>query len=251
MDFPMELLENSLREMEIPIELDETARRRLETYAALLVEWNRKMNLTAIVEPEAVAVKHFADSAALFKYVELLPAARVIDVGTGAGFPGLVVKILRPDIRLTLLDSLQKRLRFLEAVCEAIGLPAQLVHARAEEAGRQEAHREGYDLATARAVARLPLLSEYCLPFVKQGGCFCALKGPDGQAESAEAGRAVQALGGGQTQVFSYTLPGGDGRTVIRIEKRTQTPTKYPRNPAQIAKNPWTECSSKGKGREI
>ena len=238
MDFPTHLVEESCRAMEIPVEVNAQAGERLADYARLLLEWNEKMNLTAITDPADIAVKHFADSAALFKYVNLPPAAKVIDVGTGAGFPGLVLKILRPDIRLTLLDSLQKRLTFLDAVCTELGLDAELIHARAEEGGRDSDYREKYDLAAARAVARLPLLLEYCLPFVKPGGVFCALKGPDGETELTEAKRALQALGGGKADLFTYALPGGDRRTAVTIMKSSQTPTKYPRNPSQIAKKP-------------
>ena len=172
MDFPVHLVEQGCVDLKIPVHIDEEARTRLVQYADLLVSWNEKVNLTAITRPEEIAVKHFLDSAVLLKYVELPPAARVIDVGTGAGFPGLVLKILRPDLRLTLLDSLQKRLRFLETVTGSLGLTAELVHARAEDGGRNPLYREAFDLATARAVARLPLLAEYCLPFVKARGLF-------------------------------------------------------------------------------
>ena len=238
MDFPIHLVEQGCRELEIPAEINGEVKVRLARYAALLTEWNEKINLTAITQPEEMAVKHFVDSAVLLKFIELPPAARVVDVGTGAGFPGLVLKILRPDLQLVLLDSLQKRLRFLEAVTGELGLQAELVHARAEEGGQNPLFRETFDLATARAVARLPLLAEYCLPFVKLGGRFCALKGPDGQDELKEAAAALQTLGGKNPILYTYTLPGGDRRSIIAAEKKTQTPTKFPRNPAQIAKKP-------------
>ena len=149
---------------------------RLDVYARLLVEWNEKMNLTAITDPYGVTVKHMADS---LQILPLLPAGAfsLIDVGTGAGFPGVPVAVMRPDCRVTLLDGLNKRLVFLETVCRELGLNTVRVHARAEEAARQSAHREQYDVATARAVARLPVLCEYCLPFVKVGGQFIAMKG--------------------------------------------------------------------------
>ena len=150
---------------------------KLDRYAGLLVEWNEKMNLTAITDPEGIAVKHFLDSLLLLKACPLPEGASLIDVGTGAGFPSVPVAAARPDIRLTLLDSLQKRIRFLETVCGSLSIPAQCVHARAEEAGRMDEYRERFDCASARAVARLRELSEYCLPFVKVGGCFAALKG--------------------------------------------------------------------------
>ncbi|MCI8360410.1 MAG: 16S rRNA (guanine(527)-N(7))-methyltransferase RsmG [Clostridiales bacterium] len=238
MDFPIHLVEQGFRDLELPIHIDEQAKLRLIQYAGLLVAWNEKINLTAITQPEEIAVKHFLDSAVLLKYMELPTAARVIDVGTGAGFPGLVLKILRPDLRLTLLDSLQKRLRFLENVTGSLGLSAELVHARAEEGGRNPLYREAFELATARAVARLPLLAEYCLPFVKAGGLFCALKGPDGERECGEAAAALGLLGGGKPFLRCYTLPGGDSRSIIVCEKTSQTPARFPRNPAQIAKKP-------------
>ncbi|MBQ8751910.1 MAG: 16S rRNA (guanine(527)-N(7))-methyltransferase RsmG, partial [Clostridia bacterium] len=168
---------------------------RFDVYARLLVEWNEKMNLTAITDPEGMLVKHFVDSLTLAPF---LPEGgfSLIDVGTGAGFPGVPVAILRPDCRLTLLDSLNKRLTFLETLCREVGVTATRVHARAEEGGRQAALRDRFDVATARAVAGLPLLCEYCLPFVKPGGRFLALKGPDGEAELVSAKKALIELKG-------------------------------------------------------
>ena len=176
---------------------------QLDRYAQLLVEWNEKMNLTAITDPEGVLVKHLMDSLTVLRS---LPAAgekvRLIDVGTGAGFPGIPLAVMREELELTLLDSLNKRLVFLEAVCRALGLEARCVHARAEEAGRQKAHREKYNVATARAVAALPALCEYCLPLVVPGGVFLAMKGPDGEREAQEAASAIKVLGG---KPVSYT----------------------------------------------
>lgn len=149
--------------------LSEKQLSQLESYARLLTEWNEKMNLTAIVDEEGIALKHFLDSLALLRHAEIPNGARVADVGTGAGFPGVVLKIARPDIELVLIDSLQKRLNFLEEVFAQTGLSAELVHARAEDAGHDKKLRESFDFVTARAVANLSVLAEYCLPLVKEG----------------------------------------------------------------------------------
>ncbi len=217
---------------------------RLDTYARLLVEWNEKMNLTAITDPVGIAVKHFADSLTV---APLLPsgAFSLIDVGTGAGFPGVPLALLREDCRLTLLDSLNKRLAFLETVCRALDLPVTLIHARAEEGGRKPELREQFDVATARAVAALPTLCEYCLPFVRVGGKFLALKGPDGDREQQAAGKAVATLGGKFVVAQTLTLPQSpeEGvepmtRRLVEIVKIAPTPPKYPRQSAKIAKQP-------------
>ena len=211
---------------------------QLDRYSELLVEWNQKMNLTAITDPKEMAEKHFLDSLLLTKAVEISQGGSLIDVGTGAGFPSLPVKILRPDISLTMLDSLQKRLTFLEAVCGELKVRANLLHARAEEAGRKPEYREQYDLATARAVAKLPVLCEYCLPFVKVGGVFAALKGSDAENEAKEAQQAIRLLGGTLREIKSFTLPDGSRRGIIVIEKTAPTPAKYPRQGGKIAKSP-------------
>ena len=220
----------------IGVPLDSAALERFDTYAALLVEWNRKMNLTAITAPEEIVIKHFIDSLVLLPFTEPAEGARVIDVGTGAGFPGIPLLIARNDIRLTLADALNKRLVFLEEVLAACGLHAATVHARAEELGNDERFRETYDLAVARAVAPLNVLSEYCLPFVKVGGSFLAMKGT--QEDMASAERAVKALGGEIERTVSYELPNGDGRSMILIKKISQTSTRYPRKSKKIASAP-------------
>ena len=211
------------------VEVSPELAERLDIYARLLVEWNEKMNLTAITDPVGITVKHFADSLAA---APLLPAGEftLIDVGTGAGFPGVPLALLRSDCRLTLLDSLNKRLVFLKAVCAALGLDARRVHARAEEGGRNPALREQFDVATARAVAALPALCEYCLPFVKVGGRFIALKGRDGAQESAAAAHAIRLLGGTAGAPLAVTLPGAAGeepmeRLLLPIDKTAHTPT--------------------------
>lgn len=216
---------------------------QLDRYAQLLVEWNEKMNLTAITDPEGVLVKHLMDSLTVLRS---LPAAgekvRLIDVGTGAGFPGIPLVVMREELELTLLDSLNKRLVFLEAVCRALGLEARCVHARAEEAGRQKAHREKYNVATARAVAALPVLCEYCLPLVVPGGVFLAMKGPDGEREAQEAASAIKVLGGKLSGIDEWLLPPVEGeaaeRKILRIQKISPTPDRFPRQAAKIAKQP-------------
>ena len=207
-------------------------------YARLLVEWNERMNLTAITDPEGIAVRHFVDSLTLLRAAEPTLGAKLLDVGAGAGFPSMPACIARPDLKPTLLDSLNKRLIFLHALSEALAIPAELVHQRAEDAGRMPEYREGFDLVCARAVARLSALCEYCLPFVRVGGCFAALKGPDGPQELHEAGRAIDLLGGGQARLHPFTLPDGSERVVVTIKKLRPTPTKYPRKGTKIVKLP-------------
>lgn len=209
-----------------------------QTYMDLLLEWNEKMNLTAITEPEQVLEKHFLDSLLLAKAVELPQGARVIDVGTGAGFPGIPLLLYRPDIRLTLLDSLQKRLNFLQAVCDALGLSAKLVHARAEEGGRKPELREQFDLACARAVAPLPVLCEYCLPFVAPGGVFAAMKGPGAAQELDAAKKAISLLSARAEKSHPFTLPDGSERNIVVCKKKTAISDKYPRHGSKIAKTP-------------
>ena len=196
------------------------------------------MNLTAIIEPLEIVIKHFIDSLALLTAVELPQGASVIDVGTGAGFPSVPVKIVRPDIRLTLLDSLNKRVVFLGALSAALEQENDCIHFRAEEAGRNPEYREQFDLATARAVAHLRELSEYCLPFVRVGGRFAAMKGGDVDAELAESSKAIELLGGEIEKIKHFLLPDDSRRSIIIIKKISQNTTKYPRPSAKIAKNP-------------
>lgn len=205
-------------------------------YAALLVEWNQKMNLTAITDPYGITVKHFLDSVLPLKFLNIPENASLIDVGTGAGFPGLPLKIMRPDIVLTLLDSLNKRVNFLSEVCKALDLDVSCIHARAEEFGRNENYRGQYDFAAARAVAPMPVLTEYCLPYIKIGGTFAALKGRSENYKESE--NAVKILGGEISNVTEYFLPDGDGRVLICVRKIKETPPKYPRNSGQISKKP-------------
>lgn len=209
-------------------------------YNDLLVAWNEKVNLTAITAPQEVAVKHVIDSLSCYDDKYFPASAAVVDVGTGAGFPGLPLKIYCPGIRLTLLDSLNKRLNFLREVVERLGLTGvEIVHARAEEAGRQKDHRDRYMVATSRAVARLNVLAELCLPFVAVGGHFVALKGAQYREELDEAGRAIAVLGGEVAEVRPVRLPGlDDSRAVIYIRKVSPTPAAYPRRPGLPEKKP-------------
>ena len=211
---------------------------QLGTYGEMLIEWNEKMNLTAIKEPDEILIKHFYDCLLFLKNVEIPQNAKVIDVGTGAGFPGVVLKIARPDIQLTLLDGLNKRITFLNAVLENIGLSATAVHGRAEEFAKKPEYRETYDISCARAVARLNVLTEYCLPFVKSGGQFVSMKGPAAEEELAEAKKAISVLGGEKGGFFAEKLPDESQRCFIKIKKLSQTPTKYPRNSGKITKQP-------------
>ena len=223
---------------DIGIELNKTQILQFEKYYELLIEWNNKINLTRITEPEEVAIKHFADSLTLLKHYNIFENAKVIDVGTGAGFPGIPLKIARPDIQLTLLDSLNKRLIFLNEVCQSIGIDAEIVHARAEDGGRDEKHREMYDVVVSRAVARLNVLSEYCIPYVKLNGAFVSMKGPDMAEEIAEAEKAVSLLGGKIVKSKEFTIPDNSKRTIVVIEKQRFTINKYPRQGIKIKNKP-------------
>ena len=221
------------------LELSDTAIERLQKYSQLLRVWNEKMNLTAITDPDEIVIKHFLDCLLTFKNIEIPQGASVIDVGTGAGFPGMVLKIARPDINLTLLDSLNKRLTFLAEVLKELDLEAEIIHARAEEGGRKPQLREKFDFATARAVAKLNVLAEYCMPYVKKGGCFVALKGPSAPEEAEAAERAIKKLGGGKITNFQETLPlNGGERIFCKVEKISQTPPTFPRISAKIQKKP-------------
>lgn len=222
---------------EFGLELDGRAKERLNVYGNLLLEYNEKINLTAITEPNEVLYKHFYDCLLFFKNVKVGKGASIIDVGTGAGFPGLVLKIARPDIKLTLLDGLNKRLVFLESVLNELQLEAECVHSRAEDAGKSEHFREKYDIATARAVANLNVLCEYCIPFVKKGGVFVAMKGQNAKEETACAAGAYRLLGCDKPNIICETLTGNEQRAFIISKKISQTSPKYPRVGGKIAKS--------------
>mgnify|MGYP000845870779 FL=1 len=214
--------------------------RKFGVYYALLIEWNAKINLTAITEPQEFAVKHIIDSLTALRGIEGAASFRLIDVGTGAGFPGIPLKIVRPDMKLVLLDSLKKRVHFLAAAVEALGLKdVECLHGRAEEAARQHALRESFDVAVSRAVARLSVLAEYLLPFVRLGGRAIALKGLHSEEEAKEAGRAVQLLGSAVIEAIPVRLPGlSDKRAVLVMKKERLTPKEYPRKAGKPAKEP-------------
>ena len=220
------------------VKLDETALERFDIYGKLLVEWNEKINLTAITDSEGVTIKHFLDSITIFSYVDIPEGAKVIDVGTGAGFPGLAMLIARPDLDMTLMDSTKKRLMVIENILENIGLKANVVHSRAEEAGQNKDFREKYDFSTARAVTNLRDLAEYCLPFVKVGGSFIPMKSAKAQEEIAEGKKAIHVLGGQIIKQDTFDLLDCGERTIINVKKISPTPVKYPRSSAKIAKNP-------------
>ena len=212
--------------------------KQLETYYKMLVETNKVMNLTALTEPEDVAVKHMIDS--LLVYNKSFAGKTLADVGTGAGFPGLVLKIYDPTIKVTLIDSLAKRLKFLQEVIEATGLEeVWCKHLRAEEAGQDPALREKFQLVVARAVAALPVLAEYCLPLVEVGGSFYAMKGNKYQEEAEQGKRAIGTLGGKIQEVKEVKLPGlADKRAIIIVKKIKNTPKTYPRKAGTATKKP-------------
>ena len=212
---------------------------RLARYHALLTEWNARIDLTAVLDPEEMVDRHYLDSAAPLALGLIPQGARVIDVGTGAGLPGIPLCILRPDLRVTLLDAQRKRVTFLQAAIEALELPAQAVHMRAEDAARDEARREAYDVAVSRAVAATPTLLELTLPFVRVGGRAIAWKGPGLQAELEQARRAAHLLGGALEGVLDAPVPGRDWQHVLLVcAKRQKTARQYPRRAGLPGKNP-------------
>lgn len=233
----MEQMEPILRQGLETLGLPMDAIPQLQQYAKLLLETNKVMNLTAITDPADVATLHFLDCAALLTLADF-HGKTVVDVGTGAGFPGMPLRLVEPTIRLTLLDSLGKRIHFLQTVCDELGLTdVACIHGRAEEFAAE--HRETFDLAVSRAVAALPVLCELCLPLVKPGGKFLAMKSVESDAELAAAQHAIAILGGAVEAVRDYAIPGTDVRhRLIVVEKVKKTPEKYPRMFAKIKKNP-------------
>lgn len=213
--------------------------KKLEIYGALLKEWNDKINLTAIKDDEGIAIKHFLDCLLVSKVADFKDGMNVIDVGTGAGFPGLVIAAAYPNVNVTLLDSTGKKLKAVENMAEEMGVKnVKIVHSRAEDAGKNPEFRGKYDFATARAVAELRVLLEYTLPFVKVGGSFLSLKGATAKEEIDGAGNSLKTLGGIIESTNDFTLPGGDKRAIIKVKKISQSSPKYPRPSAQIAKKP-------------
>ena len=216
------------------IELSQDKADKLLKLYEFLVEYNQNVNLTAITDFEEVVVKHFIDSVLPFSMIDIKENSSFIDVGTGAGFPSIPLMIVRPDLKGTLLEALNKRCVFLEKAYELTGVDAKVVHGRAEDYAKEK--REAFDFATARAVAAMPVLCEYCIPYVKTGGRFIALKSVNEDETQCE--KAVKALGGKIAQIKDYTITNGDNRRLFIIDKVSQTPTKYPRNPSMIKKKP-------------
>jgi 16S rRNA (guanine527-N7)-methyltransferase len=227
------LLQNYIKDYKIT--LTENQYEQFQKYFELLAEWNEKMNLTAITDESGVALKHFADSLSLLNFVDIPQNSSLADVGTGAGFPGIVLKIARPDIKLTLIDSLNKRLVFLNEVCSQLGIDAELIHSRAEDGARDEKLRESFDFVASRAVARMNVLSEYCLPYVKVGGAFCAMKGAQANEEFKESLNANNTLGGKLEKKYFFELPENGGERAIAVVRKVKnTPQKYPRQSGKI-----------------
>lgn len=216
------------------IEITEDKINLLDKFAERLIETNKVMNLTAILDEDGIAVKHFADSLSILK-INIKENAKIMDLGCGAGFPGIPLLIARNDIDLTFVDSTAKKLGFVKETVEALNLNAEVVHSRAEELGHNPEYREKYDLVVSRAVAALNVLCEYCLPFVKVGGRFAAMKGSLADEEIKQAGNALRILGGKITDKIDFELTDGK-RSIIIIEKIAETNSKYPRPSAQIAK---------------
>ncbi|MDS1029838.1 16S rRNA (guanine(527)-N(7))-methyltransferase RsmG [Bacillota bacterium LX-D] len=233
-----DLLQSKLKKEEILLKEDQLE--KLQQFMTLLQEWNKVMNLTAIKDEAGIISKHFIDSLLYAKNAGVLNVNKVLDLGTGAGFPGIPLKIWQPDLPITLVDSLRKRINFLAEVIKILDLKnIELVHGRAEDIGKNDDYREKYDLVLSRAVASLPVLVEYCLPLVKVGGKFAAAKGPDYDHELAEGKNAVKILGGELKKVFFYTLPPTeDQRSVLLFKKVALTPAKYPRKAGQPEKSP-------------
>lgn len=216
------------------IELSQDKADKLLKLYEFLVEYNQNVNLTAITDFEEVVVKHFIDSVLPFSMIEFKENSSFIDVGTGAGFPSIPLMIVRPDLKGTLLEALNKRCVFLEKACELTGVDPKVIHGRAEDYAKEK--REAFDFATARAVAAMPVLCEYCIPYVKTGGRFIALKSINEDETQCE--KAVNVLGGKIAEIKDYTITNGDSRRLFIIDKVSQTPTKYPRNPSMIKKKP-------------
>lgn len=222
------------------IKLTEKQLKQFEIYFRMLVEWNEKINLTAIVEKDEVYLKHFYDSLSLGFYINDLDESSLCDVGAGAGFPSIPLKIIYPNLQVTIVDSLNKRITFLTELVKALELEGvQLYHDRAETFGQNKDHREMYDIVTARAVARMSVLSELCLPLVKKGGRFLAMKASEADNELDDAKNAIAKLGGKYVEDIAFELPEEAGeRHIFVIEKRKETPKKYPRKPGTPNKNP-------------
>ena len=234
-DFKNKMIELSKK---INVQLNDEQIKKYFDYMTLLLDWNEKINLTAITEMDDVILKHFIDSMTIFKYIE--NEESIIDVGTGAGFPGIPIAIMKKDVKITLLDSLNKRINFLNEVCSELKINnVETIHGRAEEIGKNKEHREKYDIAVSRAVANMSTLSEYLIPLVKIGGkCIC-MKGSEIEQELEQAKFAIKELGGKIEKVEKFTLPDSDmERNIIIIKKIKETSNKYPRKAGMPSKDP-------------
>ena len=231
-----EELKNAARSLGIKLYDDQLS--AFQIYMELLLEWNNKINLTAIIEPKEIVEKHFLDSLTLLRACKFKEGSKILDVGTGAGFPGIPLKIVRPDLQITLLDGSNKRLNFLREICSKLHLNCESIHKRAEEFGLDKNVRESFDVVTARAVAPLNILSEYCLPLVKMKGYFVAMKGPGAKEELTIASNALETLGGDDMKIFSLSLPNAGERNLVIIRKLKFTPKIYPRHGGTILKHP-------------
>lgn len=221
-------------------ELSKEELQKFQTFKAELLDWNQRMNLTAITDEKEIAIKHFLDSLSPLKETDLLREGKVIDIGTGAGFPGIPLKIMSPKLEIVLLDSLKKRLTFLDEIIDKLDLKnVTTLHGRAEDYGRDPEHRESYDCAVSRAVARMPVLLEYALPFIKVGGYFICQKGPGVREELEASKKALEELGGVVRRTEEVELPFVQrGHHLVLVEKVKKTPKKYPRQAGKPGKNP-------------
>lgn len=222
------------------LEFTEDKYNKFIRYKELIKEWNEKVNLTAITEDSEIIKKHFIDSIKVFKFQELKNAKKVIDIGTGGGFPGIPMKIINPSSKVVLLDSLNKRINFLNEVIKELKLnDIETIHGRAEDFAQENKYRERFDVAVSRAVANLTVLTEFCLPFVKIGGYFVAMKGPAIDEEMKEAKNAIKILGGEVEEILKVDIEGSDlNHNLVIIRKLKETPKKYPRKAGMVTKNP-------------